>query len=73
MTALQSTQPPILSDRDMAALGLQEVAYVKPVVTKGGVAYAVHAADGTEIAVMPDRDVAFATIRQNDLRPVSVH
>lgn len=73
MTALQPTPPTMLSDRDMAALGLQEMAYVKPVVTASGVAYAVHAADGTEIAVMPNRDVAFATIRQNDLRPVSVH
>ena len=73
MTALQTTPPNTLSDRDMAALGLQEMAYVKPVVTASGVAYAVHAADGTEIAVMPNRDVAFATIRQNDLKPVSVH
>jgi hypothetical protein len=49
------------------------VAYVKAVSTEGGIAYAVHAADGTEIAVMADRDIAFAAIRQNDLRPVSVH
>ena len=34
---------------------------------------AVHAADGTEIVVMPDREVARAAIRQHDLEPVSVH
>jgi hypothetical protein len=62
-----------MSDHDLAALGLQEVAYVKPVSVEGNTAYAVHAADGTEIAVMADRDIAFAAIRQNDLRPVSVH
>ena len=31
------------------------------------------AADGTQIAIMADRDVAFAAVRQNDLGPVSVH
>lgn len=72
MTAMQHHSQ-IMSDHDLAALGLQEVAYVKPVRVEGNTAYAVHAADGTEIAVMADRDIAFATIRQNDLRPVSVH
>lgn len=72
MIALQHHSP-IMSDHDLAALGLQEVAYVKPVSIDGGTVYSVHAADGTEIAVMPDRDIAFAAIRQNDLRPVSVH
>jgi hypothetical protein len=72
MTAMQHHSP-VMSDHDLAALGLQEVAYVKPIVIEGGTAYAVHAADGTEIAVMADRDIAFAAIRQNDLRPVSVH
>lgn len=72
MTAMQHHSP-IMSDHDLAALGLQEVAYVKAVAIEGGTAYAVHAADGTEIAVMADRDIAFAAIRQNDLRPVSVH
>lgn len=66
-------QSAIMSDHDLASLGLQEVAYVKPVLTEDGKAYAVYAADGTEMAVMEDRDIAFATIRRNDLRPVSVH
>ena len=72
MNAMQHHSP-IMSDHDLASHGLQEVAYVKPVFVEGGTAYAVHAADGTEIAVMADRDIAFAAIRQNDLRPVSVH
>ena len=72
MTAMQH-HTPVMSDHDLAALGLQEVAYVKPVFVEGNTAYAVHAADGTEIAVLANRDIAFAAIRQNDLRPVSVH
>lgn len=72
MTAMQHHSP-VMSDHDLAALGLQEVAYVKPVRVEGNTAYAVHAADGTEMAVLADRDIAFAAIRQHDLRPVSVH
>ncbi len=59
--------------RDFEALGLEQLAYVKPVKVDGRTAFAVHAADGTEIAVMSDRDVARAVIRQHDLEPVSVH
>ncbi len=62
-----------MSDQDMAILGLQDVAYVKPVVVDGQDAFSIHAADGTTIAIMADRDVAVATIRQHDLEPVSVH
>ncbi len=62
-----------ISTQDLMILGLQEMAYVKPVVVDGQTAYAVHAADGREVAVMPNRDVALAAIRQNDLEPLSVH
>jgi hypothetical protein len=62
-----------ISARDLAALGLQDVAYVKAVTVDGKTAYAVHAADGTPIAVLADRDVAFIAVRQHELEPVSVH
>ncbi len=62
-----------LSDRDMAALGLQMVAYVKPVRIAGEDVFAVHAADGTEMAVMGDIRVALEMIRDNDLEAVHVH
>ena len=62
-----------ISTQDLMILGLQEVAYVKPVIADGQTAYAVHAADGREVAIMPSRDVALAAIRQNDLEPLSVH
>lgn len=35
--------------------------------------YALHDAEGNRLAVAPDRSVAFALARQNDLSPVSVH
>jgi hypothetical protein len=62
-----------ISARELALFGMQDLAYVKPVVVDGTLGYAVHAADGTQIALLADRDVAFATIRQHDLEPLSVH
>ncbi len=62
-----------MSARDLALFGMQDLAYIKMVMVDGATGYAVHAADGTQIAVLPDRDVAFATVRQHDLEPVSVH
>lgn len=63
----------LLSAYELALLGMEDVAYIKHVVVDGASGYAVHAADGTQIALLSDRDVAFATVRQHDLEPVSVH
>ena len=57
----------------LAVLGLPYVAYIKPVTVNGVTAFAVHTADGDQIAVLADRDIAFAAARQHDLEPVSVH
>lgn len=62
-----------LSAPGFAALGNGQVAYVRPVTENGVPAFAVCSADGQQLAVVGDRDVAFALIRQNDLEPVSVH
>jgi hypothetical protein len=35
--------------------------------------YAVHRADGEQVALVGDRSLAFTLARQNDLTPVSVH
>lgn len=35
--------------------------------------YSVHAADGERIALVGDRDIAFAAARQYEMNPVSVH
>jgi len=60
--------------QDLAAWGVNDVAYIKTVTQEdGATAYSIHAADGTHMASMSDRDTAFAAVRQNDLEPVSVH
>jgi hypothetical protein len=62
-----------ISPQDFAAMGVQQIAYVRPVVVNGVTAYAIHAADGTQIGMAPQRDLAFAAVIQNELEPVSLH
>ena len=62
-----------ISSREFALLGMNEVAYVKRVVVNDEAGFAIHSADGTQIALIADREVALATIRQHDLEAVSVH
>ncbi len=72
MSLIENTR--IITDQDLEGLGLQSVAYVKRIAIDGGMdAYSIHAADGTEIAIMGDRDIAFATIREHDMEAVSAH
>ena len=59
--------------QDLAMFGVQHIAYVKPVTVDGVDGFAVCAADGTQMALIPDRDVAFAVVRQNEMEPLSVH
>jgi hypothetical protein len=59
--------------QEFVALGMQNLAYIKQVVINDQVAYAIHAADGTPMAVMNDRVVAEAAVRQHELEPLSVH
>jgi len=54
-------------------LGLQQIAYVKPVEVNGTAAFAIHAADGTPMAIAGGLDVAFAAIRQHEMVPAQVH
>jgi len=62
-----------LSEEQLAALGMSHIAYVKPVVIDGVAGFAIHAADGTPMAVAGDRDVAVAAIVQHEMHPLSVH
>jgi hypothetical protein len=62
-----------LSEQQLGALGVSHIAYVKPVVVDGRHGFAIHAADGTPMAVTADRDVAVAVIVQHEMHPLSVH
>jgi hypothetical protein len=70
---------------DIAPEGPNRIVYVRPVAVAdlppevqaqaGGLQtiYAVHDADGAQIALVADRRTAFFLARQNDMAPVSVH
>jgi len=62
-----------ISPEDFALLGMQDVAYVKRVTVDDETAFGIFAADGTQVALLPDRAVAFAAVRQHEMQPVSVH
>ena len=62
-----------LSPDDLAALGIAGVAYVKAVTVDDATGYAVHAADGRQIGILPTREAALAAMREHGLEPVSLH
>ncbi len=62
-----------MSRDDLAALGLNNVAYVRAGVNDGMPGFVIHAADGHSVGFAPSLPMARQMIRQNDLEPVSVH
>ncbi len=58
---------------EFLALGLDKIAYVKPKQVGERMLYAIHSADGNEVGLAEERDLAFAAIIQHDLAPLSVH
>lgn len=62
-----------LSEAQLAQLGMAQIAYVRPVTINGEAGFAIHAADGTPMAVAGDRDMAIAAILQHEMVPVTVH
>ena len=75
-------------EHDLAELGGNRLVYVREVAPNeideleevpedfkrdGSKLYSVHAYDGTRMAILDDRDAAFAAARQFEMEPVSVH
>ena len=58
---------------ELIYLGLDEVAYIKPIVEEGENIFGIFAADGEQIGVAPEFDLARAMTIQSDLYPVNVH
>jgi hypothetical protein len=73
MNAILNAPLAALSPKDFAAVGLDLVAYVKPVMIEGKLNYAIHAADGTPLSMTDGLAAARAQIRNHDLEPVSLH
>ncbi len=79
MTEFDKSEPVVFNDirhlsaKQFTALGVSQVAYVKPVMMNGARAFAIHGADGTPMAVAEDEDVALAAIAQHEMVPTRVH
>ena len=55
---------------DLARLGQEIVAYVRPVASPTGVQFAIHGADGEVLGIAPDQSAALGAIIANGLRPL---
>ena len=71
--ASESRTASTISAQTLAALGLNELAFLKPVVDEGKQAIGIFSANGIAIGVAPDRATAAAAAIQHDMVPVSVH
>jgi len=65
--------PAALSSADLRALGRDEVGYVRKYDMKSHIAFVLHAADGTAVAVQKNEDAAYMSAQQHGLELVSVH
>ena len=63
---------PIIGKR-VRSSGLQDVAYIKTDAAEGETVYAIHAADGRQLATAKSSELAVATVLENDLTPLSIH
>jgi hypothetical protein len=62
-----------LEDLMMAMVGLETMAYIKPVSEGLITSYAVFAADGTQLATFDSEESAYYNAVKHNLEPVSIH
>jgi hypothetical protein len=59
--------------RQFTYLGIFNTSYIKPETQDGAVCYAVHAADGSLLFRVADRDAARLLAREFNVAPQSLH
>lgn len=66
-----------LPAQEFLALGLRDIAYIKPIAISAGegmrIVFAIHTANGAAVGAAESREQAFDAIRENGLEPVSLH
>lgn len=62
-----------ISAEQLGQLGMRQLAYLRPVLVEGNACIAIHAADGTPLALAGDVDQAVQAIIQHEMVPVAVH
>ena len=71
--AFCTVDPRRMTSAQLRRLGLPRLVYLRCGTVDGEPAYAVHAADGTAIAVVEDLDVAVELANENNMVFVAVH
>lgn len=59
-----------LSPQEFLGVGMDQIAYIRPV---GGSGFSIHAADGTQLTIVSSYNDAVLAARTNDLYPVTLH
>ncbi len=59
-----------LTQQDLLTFGLNAVAYLRPAMVNGQSIYAIHAADGSQLALVANRDIGLAAMHEHELEPV---
>ncbi|OUI79065.1 hypothetical protein HK18_03915 [Commensalibacter intestini] len=62
-----------LTESQLKSLGVSQMAYVKTIQINGDVVFAIHAADGTPMAVTDNVKTAFAAVVQQEMMPSLVN
>jgi len=62
-----------MEDVMMAMVGLETMAYIKPMTIDDLTHYVVFAADGTRLAMFDSAETAYYNAVKHNLAPVSVH
>lgn len=62
-----------LEELMMAMVGLETMAYIKPITIDTLTQYAVFAADGTQLAMFDSEETAYYNAVKHNLAPVSIH
>lgn len=70
---MENVRWPHMSDQEFKALGMDQVAYIKPYRVKDKIAWVLHAADGSAIAVQNDADAALNSAHAQDLGIATLH
>lgn len=62
-----------LEELMMAMVGLETMAYIKPITVHDMTQYAVFAADGTQLALFDTAETAYYNAVKHNLSPASIH
>ncbi len=62
-----------ISPAEWASFGVQQVAYLRPMLLDGVLGVAIFAADGSQLGAAPNLAAAAAAVVEHDLAPVLVH